>query len=125
MKNITCFVTMSGKKGRSSDYAYGRAKEAKMGKIIKDVSDGSSFRRTPGSRGPSDLTVYKEGIPKYSVQVKSSRATTKTPNKISSTEEKNLIKESNSKGTIPLIAHTHGSKYVIKNPVSGEIFHAG
>jgi hypothetical protein len=118
-------LIMPGKTGRSSDYAYGRSKETKIGRIVKDISNGSSFRRTPGSRGPSDLTSYKKGTPAYSVQVKSSRASTKSPNKISQSAKNNLIKESKSKGTVPLIAHTHGTHHVIKYAVSGKTFHAG
>jgi hypothetical protein len=116
---------MSGRKGRSSDYAYGRTKETKIGRIVKDVSSGSSFRRTPGSRGASDLTTYKNGTPVYSVQVKSSRASAKSQNTISSSGVTNLIKESKLMGTTPLVAHTHGAHHVIKYAVSGKTFHSG
>jgi hypothetical protein len=116
---------MSGKKGRSSDYAYGRSKEAKIGRIVTEVSHGSSFRRSAGSRGPSDLTTYKDGLPKYSVQVKSTRSTSKSSNNISPAGTKSLVNEAKSLGTTPLVAHTHGKHHVIKYATSGKTFHAG
>ena len=109
--------------GRSSDYQYGRTAELKVGRLVNDLIGGSSMHRSAGSRGPSDVTVYKNGTPTYDIQCKASRASSKLQNICSQDEKNALIKYSNEHGTIPLISQSKGKHTKITYAVSGKLFY--
>ncbi len=98
----------SERTGRASNYSYGRGKEAKVGRELKSLFGCSSYRRSKGSRGPADVTLYKYGIPVISVQVKSARAASTSKNTCSPKERQKLISHSSKMGTIPFIAQCKG-----------------
>jgi hypothetical protein len=112
-----------GRTGRASNYAYGRSMEKSVARTLMQVTSATSYRRTPGSRGPADFNMTKEGEKKYSVQVKASRASSKSTNTISPGEKQELIKYSKEMGTVPLIAHAKGSQKVITYAESGKILY--
>lgn len=99
-----------------NNYAYGRQKEKQIGRVVCEMIGGTSFRRSKGSRGPSDVTVYYDGRRAYDIQCKASRAKSKHVNMPSYQEIINLINYSKRRGTTPLIAITHGKKYSLVHP---------
>lgn len=104
----------SAPRGRSSNYAYGRSAEKSVGQKVKQISNGTYQHRSPGSRGPSDVTVYKNHQPAYDIQVKSSRASASAQNRASSGDTKKIIAHAKSNGTVPLIANVSGGhKHII------------
>ncbi|AYV84505.1 MAG: hypothetical protein Hyperionvirus27_25 [Hyperionvirus sp.] len=110
---------MSSKTGRRSDYSYGRTKELTHGRLVQNHVNGTEIKRTPGSRGPADVTVYKNGSPTYDIQSKSSRASSQSSNTVSQRDISKLISHSKERGTVPLIAESKGNHGVIRYAVSG------
>jgi hypothetical protein len=110
---------MSSKTGKASNYTYGRNKEASISRRIVDHIDGTTFRRNPGSRGPSDSIIYKDGGAKYDVQIKASRASSIGNNTVSNHDIKKLIDHSNNRGTVSLIAESKGNHGTVRYAESG------
>jgi hypothetical protein len=111
---------MSSKTGKASNYTYGRNKEASISRRIVDHIDGTTFRRSPGSRGPSDSTIYKGGEPKYDVQIKASRASASGNNTVSNHDIKKIINHSHDRGTVSLIAESKGNHGTVRYAESGK-----
>jgi Holliday junction resolvase len=97
-----------------SNYAYGRSNELKVARLVREHTGATRAVRSPGSRGPSDVTVYKDGKAKYDIQCKSSRASTKSVNIVSNNGISKLIKHSEKNKTVPLIAESKGNTTVVK-----------
>ena len=104
-----------------SNYSYGRNAERKVGQVIVKKINGSSFRRSAGSRTASDVQVYSNGIPKYSIQVKSSRAATKVSNTNSKIDTQKVIIHAAVKGTTALVANCKGKSMEVRYATSGKL----
>ena len=104
-----------------SNYAYGRNAEARVGRELVNSIKGASFTRTRGSRTPADVHVTVNGVPLFAIQVKSSRANTKTTNKNSITDRSKLINYSYLIKQYPLTANLKGRKMEIRDAMSDKL----
>ncbi|AYV81739.1 MAG: hypothetical protein Harvfovirus57_8 [Harvfovirus sp.] len=104
--------------GTKSNYNYGIRKEATVGRLVKTHLGAESFKRSSGSRGPSDVRV-KTKTRSYDIQVKSSRASTASDNRVSREDKMKLISYSRANNSIPLLANFKGSNVSVTYAKSG------
>lgn len=120
-KSISSSKNKSNRTGRSSNYSYGRSRESMIGKEIKNLIGGSSYRRSSGSRGPSDVRIYKGGKQIIDIQIKSSRYNSSSTNRCSFSDISKIKEFSKKNNTLGLYANSKGKSFEVRNSNNGKL----